>query len=166
MNWDAISAIAEIVSSVGVVISLVYLAIQIRSQTKETSLASNEELTRQVESFYGSLSENEDLARIWLAGGADYDSLDSVEKVRYRSLCGRFSRIVESNYLRHRRGRGDEGTWSGLELSLREILATTPGFRSWWVIRGHWLNPDFQKLINKLIEEIDSQPPYSHGQDG
>jgi len=165
MNWDAVSAIAEILSSVGVIVSLVYLAIQIKNQTEETKTASNEELTRQVESFYGSLCENEDLAKLWLAGGADYDSLDNVGRLRYGSLCGRISRIIESNYLRNRRGRGDEGTWSGMQIALREILATRPGFRSWWVLRGEWLNPEFQELVNKLIEEIDSDAPYSHGED-
>lgn len=34
MNWDAASAIAEILSAIGVLVSLVYLAIQIRSNTK------------------------------------------------------------------------------------------------------------------------------------
>jgi len=157
MNWDAVSAIAEIVSSIGVIVSLVYLAIQIRSQTAETRTASNEELTRQVEGFYGSLSENEGLARIWLAGGADFDSLDSVDRVRYGSLCARIFRIIESNYLRNLRGRGDEGSWLGIETGLRELLVTKPGMWRWWSMRSHWLHPEFQKLVNILLEEIEPQ---------
>ena len=34
MNWDAMSTIAEVVSAIAVVVSLVYLAIQLRTNTK------------------------------------------------------------------------------------------------------------------------------------
>ncbi len=34
MNWEAMSTIAEVVSAIAVVVSLVYLAIQLRSNTK------------------------------------------------------------------------------------------------------------------------------------
>jgi len=34
MNWDAISTVAEVVSAIAVVVSLVYLAIQLRSNTR------------------------------------------------------------------------------------------------------------------------------------
>ena len=40
MNWDAIGAIGEIVGASAVVISLVYLASQIRIQNRESRAAS------------------------------------------------------------------------------------------------------------------------------
>ena len=36
MNWDAIAAAAEILAAIGVIVSLIYLGQQIRSQTLET----------------------------------------------------------------------------------------------------------------------------------
>lgn len=39
MNWEAIGAIAETIASVCVVISLMYLGVQIRNQMAETKLA-------------------------------------------------------------------------------------------------------------------------------
>ncbi len=39
MNWDAISAIGEIVGAVAIVITLIYLAVQIQQNTKINSSA-------------------------------------------------------------------------------------------------------------------------------
>ena len=38
MNWDAIGALYEAIGALAVVITLLYLAIQIKEQTKETRL--------------------------------------------------------------------------------------------------------------------------------
>ena len=35
MNWEMLSAIGQVVAAIGVIISLVYLAVQIRGQNKE-----------------------------------------------------------------------------------------------------------------------------------
>ena len=48
MNWDAISAVAEILASLGVIISLIYLGLQIRNQTIEARLESGRELASQL----------------------------------------------------------------------------------------------------------------------
>jgi len=34
MNWDAVGAVAELLGAIGVIVSLVYLAIQIRRNTR------------------------------------------------------------------------------------------------------------------------------------
>ncbi len=39
MNWDALGAIGEIVGATAVVISVIYLAVQIRKQTVESRLS-------------------------------------------------------------------------------------------------------------------------------
>ena len=39
MNWDAIGAIGNIIGAFAVVVSLIYLAIQIRTQNKQSKLS-------------------------------------------------------------------------------------------------------------------------------
>ena len=52
MNRDAIAAIAELTASAGVLISLDYLGLQIRSQIVESRLESSDALSRQPNSGY------------------------------------------------------------------------------------------------------------------
>ena len=47
MNWEAISAIGEIVGALAVVITLVYLAIQVREQNRESRAAAIDSLSQQ-----------------------------------------------------------------------------------------------------------------------
>jgi len=45
MNWEALGAIGEMVAAGGVIFSLVYLAVQIRNQSKESRLGAINALT-------------------------------------------------------------------------------------------------------------------------
>jgi len=42
MNWEALGAIGEIVGAVAVVVTLVYLAVQIRQNTRSAKVCSNQ----------------------------------------------------------------------------------------------------------------------------
>ena len=44
MNWEAVQAVAELVPALGVVISLVYLATQVRQNTRSNQAAANQDL--------------------------------------------------------------------------------------------------------------------------
>ncbi len=45
MNWEMISAIGQMLGAIGVIISIVYLAAQIRNQNKESQRAAMNVLT-------------------------------------------------------------------------------------------------------------------------
>ena len=44
MNWEAIGVVAEVVGAAGVIITLVYLAIQIRQNTASTKSLTQQQL--------------------------------------------------------------------------------------------------------------------------
>ena len=93
MNWDAIGAVAELAGAIGVILSLVYLAGQIRNQNKESQLTAINEMTSQWNAFMGDMATNNDLARIWAKGLMDFDSLESTEQVQ---LSTHFNRIFRN----------------------------------------------------------------------
>jgi flagellar biogenesis protein FliO len=37
MNWEMISAVGQMLGAIGVIISIIYLAVQIRNQTRKAS---------------------------------------------------------------------------------------------------------------------------------
>lgn len=51
MNWEAIATIAELVGAIGVIASLVYLAVQIRDNTRSSRIQQPQESTRQFVEF-------------------------------------------------------------------------------------------------------------------
>jgi len=86
MNWDAIGAIGEIAGAIGVIVSLIYLASQIRNQNTESRLTAINNMTSQWNAFMGDLATNTELARIWDKGLQNFNALDSTERVQFSTL--------------------------------------------------------------------------------
>lgn len=55
MNWDALGAIAELLGAIGVICSLIYLAVQIRGNTRSTKAETFQRLTDYVTNFNSTL---------------------------------------------------------------------------------------------------------------
>ena len=65
MNWDAASAIAEWLGVVVVVVSLAYVALQIRQNTDTVQAATELETGRQWSEFHSRVAHSPDMADIW-----------------------------------------------------------------------------------------------------
>jgi hypothetical protein len=156
MNWDAMAAIAEIVASFGVIVSLIYLATQIRNQRSESLLSAGHELASQLNDLYAVVSENAEFADLFLRGMTEYKSLDSVEKLRFSAFFSRLMRIHESMNSRHRQKLLDPTIWQSYEESMRDYF-NYAGLRDWWATRSHWFTPEFREFISGCIaNERDS----------
>ena len=86
MNWNFISVVAETVASVTVIISLIYLAIQVRLQAKEYRMMVTNSLTQQWGEALQTFAVHEDLYKIWMAGLQDFHALNAVERGRFSSI--------------------------------------------------------------------------------
>ena len=159
MNWEAIGAVAEIMASVGVIISLLYLAVQIREQTIESRLATGNELANQLNVTYGTLSSHHDLASLYLRGLQSFESLDSPERVQFAAHMNRTFRVVEAMFNQYRWKRIDDAVWHGLDAALRDIF-TYPGTKTWWNLRKHWFCDEFQLHVLPYMNNEESADLY------
>ena len=90
MNWEMISAVGQVLGAIGVIISIVYLAAQIRNQNKESQRAQMNVLTTHWSDLNRSLVENPDLAALWIRALQSFDELDGTSKLRFGAHLGRF----------------------------------------------------------------------------
>jgi hypothetical protein len=72
MNWDAIGAVAELTGALGVILSLVYLAFQIRLNSKQIEQNSNfvestlyQSVGNAMLSWHTIIAQDQDVAKIW-----------------------------------------------------------------------------------------------------
>jgi len=82
VNWEAISAIGQIVGAFAVVISLIYLAREIRSNARAARTASMGNVNR----WLGELVVNPHLGELWYRGIHDFGSLKNGDLVRFSVL--------------------------------------------------------------------------------
>ena len=150
MNWEMISAIGQMLGAIGVIISLVYLAIQIRGQKKESRSAAMNALVSHFSDLMRSQVENPDLCALWLRGLHSFDELDGPSKLRLGSHLGRQIRAADSLYLHFLDGTLDPRLWRGFERTIADVAAY-PGFQKWWPTRKHWYSDELGALIDSHI---------------
>src|SRR5438067_6569307 len=91
MNWEMLAALGQLLAVFVGIPSLIYLATQIREQTKERRQAAVHALTVQWGDLTESLHDNAETAAIFLRGMHSFTELDAVSKLRFSAL---FNRLI------------------------------------------------------------------------
>jgi len=159
MNWDAIGAIGDFVGGLGVVLSLVYIAFQIRQNSRQI-----DQNSRQLEAsmFHASgegfnhwwslLVSDQAVADLWLRGIAGKD-LTPPETMQFRSLAMMLFTTLESNFHLRRIGAHNRDTLSISKPSWVNFLSS-PGGSAWWQREARRsFMPEFVDAVEALIHE-------------
>src|SRR3954470_20144745 len=134
MNWEMVAAIGQLAAALVGIPSLIYLATQIRHQTKERQQAAVHALTEQFGDLTRSLHDQSEMADVFLRGLHSFKDLTPVEKVRFSAFFNRFMNVFEGMYFSHREGILIGSSWGAVERIIEDIVAN-PGLRQWWETR-------------------------------
>ena len=155
VNWEAISAIGQIVGALAVVISLIYLAREIRSNARAARVASLETLIR----WLGQLAEHPHLRELYHRGIHDLDSLEGADLVGFGVLMSQLFYIFGEMHHQRLEGHVDSRVWRKVEAPVRDIIAY-PGIQAWWRLRSHWFDEEFANYINQLQQTVGPPTMY------
>jgi hypothetical protein len=147
VNWDAISAIGQLVGALAVVISLIYLAREIRSNARATRRASMRSMSDALTRWLQQLSQHPQLRELYYRGIHDFESLEGADVVGFSALMVALFRNYEDMYFQQLEGV-DVDVWRGFEAAIRDINGY-PGVQAWWRSRSHWFTEEFAKVINQ-----------------
>jgi len=159
MNWDAIGAIGEIVGACGVIISLLYLAVQIRGDAKAKRAATVHDQSAAFRDLLRMLATDEGLAEVYLDGIRDMTSIKDSDLVRVGSTLGFMFRVFEESYFQWKEGHLDAHVWNGFEAPITDMLAY-PGVQDWWATRSHWYGDQFREFIGEKISQATTPALY------
>lgn len=151
MNWEAIGAIGEILGAGGVIVSLVYLAIQIRVQNRETRLAAMHEISTAFREAYTAFNDGE-IADIFVRGNSDFASLSDTEKVRLFATVNPLLKVLEEAYWQHKQGRLDNEIWQPMAKQFAFFLSAQSLTQVWAQRQGHF-NENFRDFVNGAEKE-------------
>ena len=152
MNWEAISAIGQIVGALAVVISLIYLAREIRRNARAERLASTDSLNR----WLGELVAHPHVRELYYRGIHDFESLKGADIVGFSMLMDQLFYIHQELYYQRLEGHLDPRLWHWTEAPMRESIGY-PGIQVWWRSRSHWFGEEFAKFIDQLQQT--AKPP-------
>ncbi len=130
MNWEAAAAIGEIIGAVVVVVTILYLAKQIRQNSQALQIAALRDTTAQWNLWSELLVSTPDLAAIVARGNKSYRQLHQEEALRYGAYIQSFFDNVESNrsLICYHNVQKD---LSVLESIVRRRICIA-GFNEWW----------------------------------
>jgi len=148
MNWEAIGAIGEIVGASAVVVSLVYLASQIRIQNRESRAASVHQVIEGYRSSISALHEPE-MADVWISAIADFEGLDPSQRLRFVIYLTVALRSFEDAYYQWREGRLEADIWRALLTPLIDVKSTS-AFEHFWELRRHHFREEFADYVDNL----------------
>ena len=152
MNWDAIAAIAELLGALGVIASLIYLAIQIRQNTRSAREAAWHSVLRDLQQFRSLIAQDPEVARVYREGLRGLNSLNDDDRWRFGALMQSLYSVFETAF----RTRSD-----GLfQQQLDDIAwtASRPGAREWWIKGKRLYSPEFRGFIDETLER-SGRPP-------
>src|SRR4030095_8551029 len=118
MNWDAISAISQLIGSVAARVSVLYLAAQVHQSTRVARLAMQDAAATALRDVTKPLMQNAELERIWRAGVED--------RSRFLPAAYQFLKAFETIHFHHVYGMMDRDLWEGWHGLLRHYVVA-PG---------------------------------------
>src|SRR5260370_36580418 len=90
MNWEAINAVSQLVSSIAVVLPVLYLGIQVHRSTRVAKLATQDAAATALRDVTKPFMENAELARIWRVGLKDISAISIEERARFINAAFQF----------------------------------------------------------------------------
>jgi hypothetical protein len=158
MNLSNLADVAEIVGNVAVVVSLVYLAVQIRQNTqsvRNSTLQSNTDLWARL---LGRLAEP-GAVEAYAAGVTGSKDIRPVQYTQFFLLCRSLFVAFENQHYQYRHGALDKETYKGYERSISEQLLAFPGFRLWWRQSRDVFSPNFAEHVDEMIANVPQAEP-------
>ncbi|MEQ8694008.1 MAG: hypothetical protein RIC85_01610 [Gammaproteobacteria bacterium] len=148
MSWDAVAAIAEAAGAIGVLISIIYLASQVKQNTEESRINRSQNLVMANADVNALIADSPELAKIMRVGMLDFDALAEDEKFRFSVLYFSFMTKNDFGFHQWQEGKLDARYWKRTEFELRTYLPLA-GSLAWW-------QRDKSRFSEELVEYVDA----------
>jgi hypothetical protein len=153
MNWDAIGAIAETLGAVGVIASLVYLATQIRQNTRATRVATYQDLIDSYQQGQVNIAYDAEVSELYRMGMEGSDQLSEADEFRFNWLLGTRMMAFDNAMYQFQSGMLSPDRWQVMLGSLRFTLSSPGARASWEEFPKGSVSPDFVALVEEILGE-------------
>ena len=156
MNWDAIGAVGEILGAVGVIVTLVYLATQIKHNTKTARSATRQAISDSTAGMLTDLTKDADMGDI-LVRSFNGEPLNKLESFRLHARCYRDFKHYENFFYQKREGLLPDDEWPGFKENLKLILSAS-AYREYWALEKSLYSEAFQSEVTAVLKDLETNP--------
>ena len=167
MALEDLGNIGEFVGAIAVVVSLIYIALQVRQNSRQISQNTNSVLgsveldtTRLHSDWLLSVARSPELGRVWHLGISDPTKLTEEEGVQFAMLIGSAFYGIEGPFRQYQRGLLSEDSWQPMEELISRYMRS-PAVLEWWANRDVPFARSFSEYVDSKIPaspRIDGDP--------
>ncbi len=147
MNWDAVGALAELAGAIGVIGSLVYLAVQIRQNSHVVRFTLHENYVAGIRGIFEQVQTNPELYRVWRRAMQSPDEMTEDDREHFGMLCFAFFNRIHLGYL----AREVDSFMGEKYLSDIDQAFLMPATRSWWTRQRGAFDPGFAAVVDERL---------------
>jgi hypothetical protein len=159
MSLEQLSFLAQIVSAVVVMASLLFVGFQLKHAAAAIRVSSSQMHSECYTDLAKCVIDNADFARIWRVGLAEPTALKEDEWVRFVAYVNALFRLYESSRLQWLNGRLDSEHWRTVEQQVADFWQM-PGLQAAWKARGHGFSGEFRDWFDNYLPKSGA-PPYT-----
>ena len=157
MNLNDLANIGQVIGAIAVVISLIYVALQIRQNTNAVRSATAQTVHEHFANWYHVLASDPVLSQIAAKGLRDYTSLSEQEKVRFIAAFMSFLSYSQNAFLKWRQKLLAPELWLGWEFVIMNLVCA-PGGKAFWKDRGYMFGEEFRHYVEDDLMKRTPHP--------
>lgn len=156
MSLEDLGNLGDFIGGVAVVITLIYLSIQIRRNVNSIQAANIQSASHGIAEVMELIVSDTELLKLYSAGARDFESLSNEDRLRFASLLGVILHRFENLVAQTNRGFLPAESWEGAKNRLRGTFAL-PGTQDWWNRGKHVFNRELQDWVEEeLIAKLEN----------
>ena len=151
---ELLASWGEFLGGVAVVISLIYVGLQVRASVKQSQLDSYTKFAELFTNWTSSIYASADTTQAFASGVGAYNSLNEEDKVRFNLMMAMYYGIVDTVMAHEAKGIYQYPEAYKRHLQMALDYYRMPGVRQWWEQGGRDLPyPHIVEYLENLPEE-------------
>lgn len=147
MTLEQIGVLSQLVGTLGVIASLIFVGVQIRQNTRATRAQVQENMTSGYIAVAQTLAAN---AKVFAQGISatpeSFSALSDEDKLVYFGVVFAFFKHFENMHSQRERGFIDNESWVAWSEHIL-MYFNQPGVQLWWSLRKGTFRPSFRKFL-------------------
>jgi len=148
MDLDALGNLGDFIGGIAVIVTILYLAHQVRQNVKSTHSASYQQIVSSMSAFSRDLAFEEERADLFMTGMQHPETLTESQRIRFTLLMTSYFRCLENIHFQHAAKAIPDDVWEGWEFRIASSLKS-PGCLYWWEREQSAFSGRFREYINE-----------------
>ena len=153
MEWGALG---ELIGGVAIVVSLIYVGLQIKQNTNALKLSTAHDATTDMADLNLLPAQHPEFADIFFRGLQDINALKGSERLTLYGYFHKFFRTYENTYYQFTHGALESGPFKSITKQYI-FLTSLPGAQVYWQERKSWYNEEFQAYLDRELTSPDRE---------